>query len=340
MCYTHELNIDDIADSQAYWPTDPADIEAAPPFTENEIATMWIDLFPKQVTSVFSVQLNKCREFLDQHKEMPFSIQIQLLRDYFTEKDRKVLEDGDVYSTHPSKESKAGKSASIANTQVVASRPNANVISASTDSRKRQRDDSKDARPFKSGTGDRSVAPKLKPEIVVPGQKLGIACGSTNDHFGLGCTPTSCVFINTQYQMGNTKNHVWKSSAEEESVRVPDDVYKKLCAARPMVLENLKAAAKRMKEAKIKAGVAALDAGTDYDSDMGQEAADDDAYAAPSDHEHSDASDDDNKVCNYSSCVAALSTVEAASLLAAYGYMYQFLGNLDLLATTTMLPRL
>jgi hypothetical protein len=61
LCYAHELLINDIADAQAYWPCDPADIETAPPFTIKEINAIWLDYFPKQTSSCFSVQLRDCR---------------------------------------------------------------------------------------------------------------------------------------------------------------------------------------------------------------------------------------------------------------------------------------
>jgi len=302
MCYIHELNINDIADAQAYWPQDPANIETATPFTEKEISTIWIDLFPKQTTSTFSVQLKKCREFLEQHKETPFNVQVQMLRTFFSAKDRAVAKDGDVYSTMPTVSSKAYKASS----SYSSSQASSAVSSKPFEPSKRSRDDKPPVRSERKAVSD-----KPQGKQVIPGHKRGTACGSWNNHFGLGCTPTSCVFFGTSHQKGNGKNHVWKSSTEEESIRVDDATYKKLVAARPQVIDNWKKAAKQMKQTKLKAGVAALEAcdDDDADSDFNQDDADDPNCCVdnPSDSADDNASDD-NKAPLYSSLhLAALS---------------------------------
>jgi hypothetical protein len=55
-CYQHELVINDVADCVVKWPVDPKDIECAG-LTEKEIRKEWMDIFPKQESRVFSVQL-------------------------------------------------------------------------------------------------------------------------------------------------------------------------------------------------------------------------------------------------------------------------------------------
>lgn len=336
LCYAHELLINDIANAQAYWPCDPADYETAPPFTTKEIHAIWLDYFPKQTSTCFSVQLRDCRTFIEQHKETPFNIQVQMLRTKFVAKDTAVLQDGDVYTTTPTFKPRAslkdsagsvsgGNSGGYLNNS--GTRPfNPRAGTPVSESRKRARDD----RTTSVSTRGGSLSSKPRDRPVVPGHKRGTACGSVNDHFGLGCTPTSCVIIGTKWQKGNGKNYVWKSSADEPSVTVEPVIWKQLCAARPMVMENLKKAAKLMKQArKNRAGVAALgcDDNDDSDNDINQDDINDAEFVqSDSDGESSDASA--SKGDAYSSVdVAALHDREASSTrLTEFGHMQQFFG--------------
>jgi hypothetical protein len=341
LCYAHELLINDIADAQAYWPCDPADIETAPPFTIKEINAIWLDYFPKQTSSCFSVQLRDCRTFIEQHKDMPFNIQVQMLRNKFVAKDTAVLQDGDVYTTTPTFKAKAfskdpplsnpassgfGKTGSApGSTGGSAQRSTPRTPAAASEPQKRNRDDRSSSRPSRGGPN-----PKSRDRPVVPGYKRGTACGSVNNHFGLGCTPTSCVIIGTKYQKGNGKNHVWKSSADEPSVVVPSDIWAQLCAARPAVMENLKTAAKQMKQSKqTRAGVAVLDCDEveDHTDGVDQDDMNNEDYVQ-SDSESESSDDSANKGSAYSSVdVAALPVREDnSSRLSQFGHMQQFFG--------------
>jgi len=272
------------------------DIETAPPFTEKEISNLWLELFPKQSSSVFSIQLKKCREFLEQHKDTPFNVQVQLLRDKFTAKDRAVAQDGDVYNTKPSVAARAPKakySAPRLDSALPKFGPRPQGPPPAS-AQKRGRDDRSMPKPSRGGTTGNSAT---KP--VIPGHKRGTACGSLNNHFGLGCTPISCIFIGTSHQKSNGKNYVWKSSAEEESVRVDETVFKQLCAARPLVNENLRKAAKLMKQAKFRAGIAALDAAADGDDSFAELDQDDINSGSVVPSSSSDSDSDGNKADAY-----------------------------------------
>jgi hypothetical protein len=80
VCYDHEMAVNDIVDSQEKWPFDPEDIECSA-LTLKEIQKEWKEIFPKQDGSkVFSVQLRKCRLFIEHNVEMPFNEQVSRLR--------------------------------------------------------------------------------------------------------------------------------------------------------------------------------------------------------------------------------------------------------------------
>ena len=75
-----------------------------------------------------------------------------------------------------------------------------------------------------------------KPRRVVPGHLRCAGCGSVNNHYGLGFTKDSCPFHGTKHAM--PKGHIWKSSADEEAVSIPNDEYAKLLQSNPKIIAN------------------------------------------------------------------------------------------------------
>jgi hypothetical protein len=151
-----------------------------------------------------------------------------------------VLLDGDKYSTEPSfqrkKFSSGGGNGYYKNSVAVSAiqdRPN-----------KRDRES--------SGGGKAKVARR-----IVPGHERGLSCGSLNNHHGLGCHKDTCVAFGTEWDKSKGKKHIWKSSEDEDSVRIPNADYNKKLKENPQIIENWKKAA-HARRSKPKVGVSAL----------------------------------------------------------------------------------
>jgi hypothetical protein len=223
VCYDFELAVNDIVDSQEKWPFDPTDIECSG-MTLKDIMKEWKEVFPKQEGArVFSVQLKKCRSFIDQNLETHFNEQILKLRNYFDAKDQEVAAGDGKYSTQPlvsaKKQANHGKAKFVSAFAAVA--PQAE---------KRGRDSSSKYKTDK------------KPRPIVAGKDRGKACGSLNNHLGLGCSKDTCPAFGTVYDKGRDKSHVWKSSDMEDSVIMPDEEYKQRLRDNPKIVENWKKA--------------------------------------------------------------------------------------------------
>jgi len=244
VCYDHEMAVNDIVDSQEKWPFDPEDIECSA-LTLKEIQKEWKEIFPKQDGSkVFSVQLRKCRLFIEHNLEMPFNEQVSRLRASFAKKDRAVLLDGDKYSTEPSTSSYQRKKFAGGGGSGYYKRDSVAVSAIQDRPNKRGRDS--------AGGGKAKVARR-----IVPGHERGLSCGSLNNHHGLGCRKDTCVAFGTEWDKSKNKKYIWKSSEDEDSVRIPNADYNKKLKENPQIIENWKKAA-HARRSKPKAGVSAL----------------------------------------------------------------------------------
>lgn len=239
LCYEHEAVVNDIVDSQHKWPLDEEDIECSG-LTEKDIRKEWRDTFPKQDGKIFSAQLRQCRIFIEHNMEMPYNEQVKKLRAYFVKKDHEAEEQAAEtrrqvasYSNQPSDQRNSKSSNGAA--RGVAFGGITNQPTQAGGGAKRSRN-----------SNSESTSKRVK--RIVPGHERGLACGSLNNHYGLGCHKDTCPAFGTEYDKSrNGKVHVWKSSEDEESVRMPNDVYNERLKSNPKILENWKQASHAIK---------------------------------------------------------------------------------------------
>jgi hypothetical protein len=224
VCYDHEVVVNDIVDSQYKWPFDQDDIECSA-LTEKEIAKEWKELFPKQDGKVFSVPLRKCRRFIEQN-----------LQDAEGQEDCDGRDSKSEFHSFKKDHSRAHGAAFGGSTN----QPTSTGGSVGK-------------RSLSSGTVSKSKFVKR----VIPGHARGLSCGSLNNHFGLGCHKDTCPAFGTEYDKSKGRPHVWKSSDDEESVRLPNEVYKQRLAQNPKIQENWKKASHELRS-KPKVKVAAF----------------------------------------------------------------------------------
>ena len=91
----------------------------------------------------------------------------------------------------------------------------------------------------------------------MPGHERGLACGSLNNHYGLGCHKDTCPAFGSEWDKSRGGKHVWKSSDIEASSEVPSDVWRQTLLDNPLILENWKKASHAMRN-KGKPRVAAF----------------------------------------------------------------------------------
>jgi hypothetical protein len=327
LCYDFELAVNDIVDSQDKWPFDAEDIECSG-LSLKEIMKEWKEIFPKQEGArIFSVQLKKCRAFIDQNLDMPFNEQVFKLRNYFANKDQEVGNGEGKYSTDPRiRDSKTfyGGRAKYRRSEVSALCDDVEVSAM-------------EGKASHGGKRDRDggQVPKGKfAKKVVAGADRGSACGSLNNHMGLGCSKNTCPTFGTDYDKSRDRKHVWKSSDMEESVNLPNDIWKQRLKDNPKILENWKKARHDQRDRKVKVKVSALHTikEDDSDSDQGnpkQSSIDD--VVSEVDEEFTSESSDDNEEVNprqYSVEVCAMKAGLAAvsDAFCELGHEDQFFG--------------
>jgi hypothetical protein len=305
VCYDFEMAVNDIVDSQDKWPFDPADIECSS-LSLKDIMKEWKELFPKQEGArIFSVQLKKCRNFIDQNLELPFNEQVFKLRNYFADKDQEVANGEGIYSTYPR------------------IRPKKTAYKNSSEGWKPRSDYAVSCNALTGGqTNKRERGPGGTPASkvankIVAGSDRGKACGNLNNHMGLGCSKDTCPVFGTEYDKSRDRKHVWKSSDMEESVRLPNNMWNERLDANPKILENWKKARKERRNRKHQVKVSVLstkDEDNESDDDaFGQEQVD--KIEDEDEEEITSESDDDNEEVNsslYSSEVCAMRVGVAA----------------------------
>jgi hypothetical protein len=263
VCYDFEMVVNDIVDSQDKWPFDAEDIECSG-LSLKEIMKEWKEIFPKQEGArIFSVQLKKCRAFIEQNLEMPFNEQVLKLRNYFANKDQEVVNGEGKYSTEPRiKASKSSYGQSKFRKFGVSALDHDVDVSALAGETKRF-----DKRQRGGGQAPQSKFAKK----VVAGSDRGLACGSLNNHMGLGCTKNTCPVFGTEHDKSRDKRHVWKSSDMEESVYMANDEWNQRLKDNPKIAENWKKARHEQRERKAKVKVSALNATVKCEGDSEDE---------------------------------------------------------------------
>ncbi len=315
VCYEHEAVVNDIVDSQSKWPFDEDDVECSA-LTEREITKEWKEMFPKQDGKVFSHLLKTCRRFIEQNIDMPFNVQVHKLRHKF---EMKILD-----AEEESDDSKVSRSAKYKK------QDHSSVRGVSFGGLSNQ--------PTHSGNSHKRSAPSKAEskskfaKKVVPGHARGLSCGSLNNHFGLGCHKDTCPAFGTDYDKSRIKPHVWKSSEDEPSVRMPEEEYNGKLKSNPKILANWKQAqhAARSKPKVKVAAFASVDSET-YNQDEIDRVVpgEDDDHSSESELSDNEDEVKDHYYFDYRHCDVAATRAGAASLSNAFeelGHEEQFYG--------------
>jgi hypothetical protein len=167
------------------------------------------------------------------------------------------------------------------------------------------------------GGGDkapaRTAAHDKPARRIVLGHLRGIACGSVTNHFGLGCSATTCPIWGTRHDK-NKGGHTWKNSDEEKTVVIDKAEYDALLKAKPIILTKWTAAKDQQAKARFSAKVSAIEAG----ESVGSSDSDDDKQALhdefPQEEEASDADGNDSSVNDEECFVSALALAQEPTL--------------------------
>jgi transposase InsO family protein len=259
-----ELVVNDIADTHTSWLVDRS-LMSSGELTIKEVMEAWRRKFPVQDRRVFSVQMKDCRDFLDREKDLLFNDMVLILVNNFTQIDVAVADGKTAYTTHPTRK-RNSKASDFKNDL----RP-PQFTPKSENLGKRNRSDpprpSPSASKFKANGGNTKP-----PKKIVAGHARGIACGSLNNHFGLGCSATTCPIWGTKYDK-NKSGHSWKDFDKEETVYVPNEhgEYDALIKAKPGILLKWAAAKEQQTKAKFSAKVSAIQGGESATSSEDEE---------------------------------------------------------------------
>jgi len=316
--YDFEATINDIADTHATWVNDPTSLSSGQ-LDIKEVMEIWKKKFAKQDRSVFSVQIKEVRDFLDRNKDALFNDIILKLSNHFSSLDTMVLEGSMHYSTTPT----------VAKRATPAGNHQGSRLSSQSRDQSSLGRRPAPATPFdRSGPRSKSEKPAFTAKVT-PGHMRGISCGSFTNHWGLGCSTSTCVFAGTKHDM-NKGGHVFKDSNLEESVKVDKATYEALLKARPNVTTKWAAAKDQYLKTKFNARVSALAAGEAI-SDNDDESDNPDLAAAAAEFGPENLMSDTDSAVNddeYShASIAALSScnLDAADLLRIHK-MKQFFG--------------
>ena len=341
---SHEflLAVNDIVSCHEFWPQVDSSSSFVSSFPVKTIMDQWYKVFPRQgFGTPSSVQIKQCKDFFDINKKMCFRDVVRTLRGKFAEMDLKVEDKQCNYTTSPIESLTAAGSVSTPRHQsLVAANVSAPGAKRNRDTplSGRRPDQAPSGRQQSSGISKKPTHGRDRNEFqknkqAVPGHLRGKACGSPNNHHGLGCSRDTCPAFGTEH--AKPPGYVWKSSTEEPAVRPPNEWFKARLLANPKIQQNWDRARdqKRTQVAAI-----AVDASEDDDDDFD---CDDDERKDDS----SAKSDGDNDSVNLSEYVASELAAICASLnnvanpfvdvaamqlashpLENFGYMPQFFG--------------
>ena len=322
---TFELVVNDLVKCHNYWPTDTEDIEYGVVTIKN-VMTAWANVFPKPSFKghPISVQMETCRKFIDLNKDAPFDIQVKKLRKMFVFEDNRVKDGKSHYTTAPivpedPKQTKAGAAGHDEHHGSSARGSRGGGV------RRQQPESSGDGRPPRQPRDGRDVRRRqeapTKWNKSVPGHKRCVGCGSANNHWGLGFTAKGCPLFG--HAAAKARGYIWKSTDDEQPVRISTEEYKKILLAKPSLRENWLKARTQIKDQRA-ARVAALATKSSDDNASGQT----DDQRADSDNESpvndSDYPSFESSVFSNCQSLVRLSAIESS--LAAFGHERQYFG--------------
>ncbi len=261
--YNFELIVNDIADTHTKWVKDPGQLSSGE-LTRKEVMEIWRRKFPRQEGRVFSVQMKEARDFMERQKDLLFNTIVLMISNHFTQIDRQVETGKTQYTTIPSKK-RAPSAAEGQPRSPFGRTPPQSPASTFGGAVKRNRTPDQTAIRSPRGADTKFV------KKVVPGHMRGVACGNLNNHFGLGCTATTCLFVGTSHDK-NKNGHTWKDSDKEATVSIPKPDYDALQKSKPYVLVNWAKAKDARDKAKHVARVSAIESGVAIPSDSDDDA--------------------------------------------------------------------
>jgi len=331
--YEFELVMNDIANTHTTWVADPSKLSTGV-LSVKEVMEIWRKKFPKQERNPFSVQLKECRDFMERNRDGLFNDIVTMLSNHFSDIDSLVAEGKVQYSTMPSKGTTSIKGFHAPyqpevhgrNRQLAKNDPHgpaSSPMKRPRSPRSRVERQEPTARP---GAADKTRPPRK----VVPGHARGICCGSLNNHFGLGCSASTCPFWGTKYDK-NKNGHTFKDSDKEESVLVDKEIYDGLLKIKPGILIKWAAAKDQQIKARLQARISAIAAGQSDPDDNEQSdnaSQPEDDVAAGLDEFQQENDDSDTNVVNEDHCcIASLSSSgETAAEILTANKMKQFFG--------------
>jgi hypothetical protein len=260
------LAVNDIAICHEFWKMDAESI-ATGDFGQKELMRYWYDTFPKQGITPISCQIATCRGFFDSNKKMLFRDQARILRQHFSFIDREVLSLTRCYTTMPSEPDKADEdhvshvgarqslgrggghqSQGRGGGQFNHDRGRGRGRGAHIQDRFQSRDSNRRDGGSGRGAARQGIADGRNPsrfaggikKKVVQGSARCPACGSLNNHYGLGASKDTCPLYGTEF--AKKAGYRWGNSEEEPTVFVNKDFYDKRLQDNPKILDNWKKA--------------------------------------------------------------------------------------------------
>ena len=286
-----ESVVNDVADTHMSWFNDPTSISSGE-LSFKEVMDIWRRKFAKQERSVFSRQIKKCRDYMDRNKDMLFNDIIIMISNHFGAIDLDVAK-GDIgYKTTPVKtkrdETHPPRASAAPLSRSSLSSPPARIPARSRDF---------------NGHGP-ETAGRLPSTVrkIIAGHLRGISCGNITNHFGLGCSASTCPAWGTKHDK-NKGGHVWKDSDAESTVIIPKEEYDAILKSKPGILLKWAPAKDAFYKAKLSAKVSALHDGTPLSSDDSLD--EDDIQAALDEFDQHDNHSDVESAVNEDQCAVS-----------------------------------
>jgi hypothetical protein len=308
--YEFEMVINDIANTHRTWKQDSSSLSSGT-LTLKDVMLIWRTKFDRQLTHVFSVQIKNTRRVLERDKDVLFNDVVAKIVHHYNEIDGQVARGKISYSTQPRSDAFRQNDDRRASTFTPRQPTGDRSTSANPKGSYGNKLPGQDFHGTKRGR-DHPNTPASRPRKVVAGNLRGVSCGSTTNHYGLGCHAHTCVFFKTSHDR-NKNGHRWQDSDKEASVEIPRPEYTALLKANPQIVKNWTAAKDQQKQAKFKFKISALQAGeTITDESNESEVDSDDANAAADEFAETHGTDSEDEV-NTSLCSVSALPISCSS---------------------------
>ena len=298
--YEFEMSINDIANTHRTWSTDRTSLTSGE-LTLKEVMEIWRRKFGKQESSVYSIQIKTCRNFMDRDKDGLFNDTVLKLSNHFAIIDADVRSGRIAYTTQPSKPKPKRSQSSVSNhiSSGISGYGSGGGVRANGGNSSSFPKRGAEFHGKRQRTAESGSTPK-RPNVatrITKGKDRCIHCGNNTNHWGLG--PSVCPAKGTSYD-ANKKGHVWKDSDQEKTVIIPNDEFEKICKANPSILKKQADAKDEWKRQRNQARFAAIAAGEPISSSDDDADPDSDDFEALVDEFHE--IDSDSSSVNQDQC--------------------------------------